>query len=56
MVSHGAFIYKWKANKQDMEKNNDVVTYTLTGSSNIKQTVAPIKDYIDFVKYLFRDR
>jgi GLPGLI family protein len=44
MISHGAFIFKWKANKQDMEKNNDVVTYTLTGSSNIKQTVAPIKE------------
>lgn len=44
MISHGAFILKWKANKQDLEKNNDVVNYSLTGSSNIKHTVAPIKE------------
>ena len=44
MISHGTFISKWKANKKDVEKNNDVVTYSLTGSSNIKQTVAPIKE------------
>lgn len=44
MISHGTFILKWKANKKDVEKDNDVVTYSLTGSSNIKQTVAPIKE------------
>ena len=44
MISHGTFILKWKANRKDLEKDNDVATYCLTGSSNIKQTVAPIKE------------
>jgi GLPGLI family protein len=44
MISHGTFILKWKANKKDLEKDNDVVNYSLTGSSNIKHTVAPIKE------------
>lgn len=44
MISHGTFILKWKANKKDVEKDNDVVNYSLTGSSNIKQTIAPIKE------------
>jgi len=44
MISHGTFILKWKTNKEDFEKDNDVVTYSLTGSSNIKHTVAPIKE------------
>ncbi len=43
-ISHSTFISKWKANKSDLEKDNNVVTYTLTGSTNIKNIVAQIKE------------
>ncbi|WP_431292373.1 GLPGLI family protein [Pedobacter sp. P26] len=43
-ISHSIFISKWKANKRDLEKDNNVLTYTLTGSTNIKNIVAPIKE------------
>ena len=44
MISHGTFISKWKANKKDLEKDNDIIPYSLMESSNIRQTDAPIKE------------
>ena len=44
MISHGEFISKWKAVKNDLEKNNESVTYTLFGSESIRHYVAPIQE------------
>ena len=44
MISHQDFISLWKETKQEAEKNNDKVSFSLTGSSNIKHSIAPLKE------------
>ncbi|WP_316832235.1 GLPGLI family protein [Pedobacter aquatilis] len=44
MISQKDFIAKWKDVKKDVEKDNDKITYTLIGTSNIKHEVAPIQE------------
>ncbi|QPH39205.1 GLPGLI family protein [Pedobacter endophyticus] len=44
IITHGEFMALWKANKIELEKDNDKVEYTFTGSNTIKTHVAPIQE------------
>lgn len=44
MITHSDFISKWKIIKQEAEKDNDKVEYTLTGSKKRTNFVAPLQE------------